>query len=376
MGSRNDPAGAWGLSHFLEHTLFKGTRKRRSYHINRRMEAVGGDLNANTTKEFTTLIATAPRGNLGRSAELVSDLVRHSQFPEGEIAKEREVVCDEIDSYRDSPPDVAFDDFDDMIFGGTALGHNILGTRASVRRLTSEQCRGHLERYYRPERMCVFYSGPMGMEHVREVVEKYFGDMERGGEAITDVPTVDLGQPFAVERHGRAHQVNTVTGARVCAYGHEDCVALKLLADILGGPGLNSRLYTALREREGLVYGIDASVNLYSDAGTFVISYGCDPGDNGRCLELVWEELEKVCEGGLTARQLRGAQKQYAGQMIVGAESRAEVVMGHAQGLLLSGRVMTDAQWRERLMGLTAAEVMRVAERYLRAGRFSTLTVG
>lgn len=371
-GSRDEAPGLYGLAHFVEHTVFKGTSKRRACHINGRMEAVGGDLNAFTTKEETAIYTVFPRGNLSRAVELVADLATNSVFPARELEKEREVVSDEIDSYLDSPSEAVFDDFEDIFFRGSQLGHNILGPAGNLPLFTSEKCRGWLSGCYTAPRTIAFYYGPANPAKVAAMVGRYFEAYPAAGTPLSRVAPVSR-PAFNELKEIDSHQSHTVIGAAIPSVYSEERHAIGLAANILGGPGMNSRLNVALRERRGLVYSVEASANLMTDCGLFAVYYGCDPDDNARCRDLVLSELERLACEPMTQRALRAAKKQYLGQLQVSADSSEQSILSAARSMLYFGSVASDTERAARIEALTPDDILRAAS-YLTNP--SSLTLG
>lgn len=370
-GSRDERPGEYGLAHFVEHTIFKGTRRRRAWHILNRMELVGGELNAYTTKEETMLYSTFPAGNLERAADLIADLVEDSQFPAVEIDRERLVVADEIDSYLDVPAEGIFDDFEDLIFAGSPLGHNILGNEKELEGFSTDVCRGYLTRFYTPGEMVVFYSGPETSAKVLRTVEKCFRsltrpDTPRGREVPVVVPEFDQ------ERQIDSHQAHTVMGARVPGMLDSGRYAMALLTNMLGGPGMNSLLNVALRERRGLVYTIDAGTTMMSDTGLFTIYFGCDREDVGRCRRLVNNVIGDIADKGVTPSKLAEAKKQYLGQLAVASVNTEQNALSMARSTLYRGSVVTSAQVRAEI---EAVDVARLRDCALRLTSLSRLTM-
>lgn len=373
VGSRDEAEDCNGLAHFVEHTIFKGTRRRRSWHISNRMEAVGGELNAYTTKEETVLYTVAPAGNLARSVDLIGDLIAGSIFPLAELNREREVVLDEINSYLDSPADAIFDDFDDLIFSGSRLGHNILGDSESIARFTPEVCRRYLDDFYTPDEMVFFYKG-------KEKAEKVFLAVERSVLGALNHTSRDrnrvippIVKPFDVCRQVDSHQSHIIIGGRVPGRMTEERYAVSLMTNILGGPGMNSLLNQALRERRGLVYTIDATTALYSDCGVFTIYFGCDGNDVKRCRRLVADILRRMAEERMSNRRLEMARRQYLGQLIVAGESREQSTLSVARGTLLNGRAVEAHEVIEAVNAITPDDILRVAS-YIAPDLCSTLT--
>ena len=372
-GSRDEQPGEYGLAHFVEHTIFKGTARRRPHHIINRMESVGGELNAFTSKEETYVYSAFPAGNLPRAMELVADLMQNSVFPAAELDRERSVVGEEIDACLDTPAERVYDDFEDMVFAGSQLGHNILGSADTLAGFSSEGCRRWIERNYTAGRMTAFYYGAVAPARVCRALERLFGDV-RCGEA----PRRTAPAPVAVfgeRRRVDSHQANTVVGARVGGIYSPDRHALALVVNILGGPGMNSRLNVALRERRGLVYSVEASLTRFTDCGLFTVYYGCDPADNDRCLELVRTQLRVIAERPLTPAALRAAKKQFLGQVQLSAVNVEQTVMNAARSVMFRGEVAPAEELVRRVEAVTADDVMRVAAD-LRPECCSWLTLG
>lgn len=370
VGARDEAPHLHGLAHFVEHTIFKGTSRRRAWHILNRMEAVGGELNAYTTKEETVVYTAFPGGNPARAADLVADLVGDSQFPAAQIEKEREVVADEIDSYLDTPADAVFDDFEDALFAGSSIGHNILGTAESLRTFDTATCRRWLRDYYTPDNMVAFYAGPWSPERAIAVIERAFAPLT--GRRVPLVPTsVPLNAPFDIVRDIASHQCHTVVGARTCGLADPAHYTLGLLTNILGGPGMNSLLNVELRERRGLVYTVEASTGLFSDCGSVAIYYGCDPEDDARCRRLVAGVIARVADGSITARALERYKKQYLGQMIVGSVSLENRILGIARQTQFRGRALTETEVRAAIRSVTPAALASCAAALLPASTLS-----
>lgn len=374
VGSRDERPGEEGLAHFVEHTIFKGTNRRRSWHIINRMEAVGGELNAYTTKEETTIYSAFPIGNLDRAAELIADLTIGSVFPQAQIDKEREVVAEEIDSYLDSPAEAVFDDFEDLIFSGTPLGHNILGNRHALATFDSAKCREFLHRFYVAGNMVFFYAGPAAPDRVFRVVEKHFTPLPDAEINRHDTPLPNQ-PPFRNRRDDQDnHQAHNIIGARVCSIHSPARHSVALLNNIIGGPGMNSRFNIILREKRGLVYTVDSSTSIMTDAGLLTIYFGCNPDDIDRCVNLIFSELRKLAENPLTDRVLQAAKRQYIGQMIVSAASIEQLILSAARATLLLGNARTISQTAAAINNLTPADIQTAAQT-LHPTRCSLLTL-
>lgn len=371
-GSR-DERSRYGLAHFVEHTIFKGTRHRSSWHISNRMESVGGELNAYTSKEETVVYTAAPAGDPGRALELLADLIRYSVFPAAELDKEREVVCEEIKSYLDSPSDSVYDEFEELIYAGSPLAHNILGSESSVHTLTGEDCRGFIDDFYTPDNMVLYIADPSEERKIEALAEKYFGGLSlRRNGPERRVPEM---VPEFHEVHDRGgFQAHTLMGARVCSRDSCDRFALFLLNNYLGGPCMNSRLNQELRERRGYVYTVDSTVALMSDCGLLEIYFGSDKEHVGKCRNLVMRELENIAEKPISSAKFERIRRQYIGQLLLTTDHRESMAMSMAKSLLYYGEVH-DAGWTSQQMRMVTAEQVRdMARRVLEAG-VSTLTV-
>lgn len=358
-GSRNETSGLEGLAHFVEHTIFKGTTKRSSWHINNRMESVGGELNAFTTKTDTVFYTVFPNGQLARAVELLADLAINASFPDRELDKERGVVAEEIDSYRDQPADAVFDDFEDKIYVGTPYGHNILGTRKTIAGFDHDVCRSWLERFFCNENMVFFYAGRQGEARVRQLINRFF---------TVDKPRVDKlvqsTSSSSTPNHLRdTHQAHTVMGCRLPKLLFRERLALSLLTNMLGGPGMNSLLNIELRERRGLVYSVESSVSYWPDCATFTVYYGCDSSDNILCHNLVNEMINRLACEPLSPRALKAAARQYKGQMLIATQNITDHVIARARARLLHGSALSTEEIASAIDTLTPENLLKAAER-------------
>ena len=361
VGSRDESPELYGMAHFVEHTIFKGTRRRRSWHILNRMETVGGELNAYTTKEETVVYTTFPAGEIARAIDLVADLVMDSQFPASEIEKERQVVADEIDTYLDIPSEGIFDDFDELVFAGSPLAHSILGSRETLAGFSTDVCRRWLETRYTPGRMVLFYSGAENPDRFIRLAERCFGALTCPDMPL-DRSVPPIVAPFETERSNGTHQAHTLMGARVGGLALPMRYALSLLTNILGGHGMNSQLNVALREKRGLVYTIDASTSLMTDCGLFCVYFGCDPEDTDRCVRLVKETVGRFADSEMSLRQLDKAKRQYLGQMTVGSTNTEQAALGMARATLHRGHAMTRTEIEEAILAVTPTQIKECAE--------------
>lgn len=372
-GSRDDLSGLYGTAHFVEHTIFKGTAHRSSWHISNRMESVGGELNAYTTKEETVIYTNAPRGYVERSFELLSDLVSYANFPANEVDKEREVVIEEINSYLDSPADSVFDEFEDRMYNGSGVGHNILGTTESVKGLKSQNCRAFIDTFYTPVNMVLYCSDPSTHDRIERLAMKYFGHLTHPSiECQRTTPVVNPVFNEVINRNG--HQTHTLMGTRFSNRSDSRRFALFLLNNKLGGPCMNSILNQELREKKGYVYTVDSVVSLMSDCGHLAIYFGCDDSNVKKCTQLVKAEVEKLANSPMKAKVFEMAKRQYVGQLLVSSDHRESCAMNTGKSILYYNEVH-DINWTsERILSLTAEDVRAVAEDIMKSG-FSVLTL-
>lgn len=359
-GSRDDLPGKAGLAHFVEHTIFKGTKHRRSWHILNRMERVGGELNAYTTKEGTALYSIFPCEHFERAIELIADLVANSQFPEKELEKEREVVLEEIDSYRDSPMEAVYDDFEDMLFAGSSLGHNILGTERDLENITPEDCRFYLDTQYVPENMVFFAMGNIKTERVFRMAEKYLGVLNHKLERATRTMPVDT-PVFRKTVNIDSHQAHTIMGKRIFSMYDERKYAAFLLNNIIGGPGMNSLLNVAIREKRGYVYTVESSLSLLSDCGLFEVYFGSDERHVAPSLKIIGHIIEELVSKPLSEKALLSAKKQYLGQLLVSGENKESMALSIGKSFLFHNCIMSDGELAERINALTPQQLMDCA---------------
>lgn len=365
-GSADESPDTYGLAHLVEHTIFKGTLRRRPWHIINRMEAVGGELNAFTTKEETTVYTIFPQGAAARAIELIADLAINSQFPNAELDKEREVVIDEINSYRDTPSEAIYDDFEDMVYAGSPLGHNILGSAESVAKLGSKDCRDFLHRHYTVANTVVFYSGPQAAGRIASFVERCFEGLPHGESTkpATECHFVNASSEVTIDG---LHQSHVLLGIEVESLYGEGRSADGLFSNLLGGPGMNSLLNVELRERRGLVYTVESSLTRFKTSGLMTIYFGCDPEDVDRCLELCKRTAQKLADTPTDTleRQLARAKRQWLGQLAIGSENRENRIMGAARALLQTKHIITDAEAVEHIQAVNADQIKVRAEALL-----------
>ncbi|MDL2243226.1 insulinase family protein [Bacteroidales bacterium OttesenSCG-928-J19] len=373
-GTRDEMAHEFGLAHFVEHMLFKGTDKRKSWHIINRMENVGGEINAYTTKEETFLYTVCLAEDYERAMELLGDLINHSTFPDSEIEKEREVVIDEINSYLDTPSELIYDEFENIVFDQTALGHAILGDEESLNTFSSGSCRDFVNRHYQPDNRIFFSVGRTPWKRVIRVAEKYLGDTQVAPSLITSKETLTPASiPGFIRREKDLHQCHVMIGARAYSLYDPNRLALYLLNNILGGPGMNSRLNISLREKNGLVYTVDSSVTSYSDTGILNIYFGCDKDSRDKCIRLVNKELRRFRDVRLTTSQLNAAIKQWKGQLGIGTDHRESRALALGKAFLHHKKYDDLAETYRKIDRITAQQVLAIANELLDESKLFTL---
>ena len=396
VGTRNEEPAYNGLAHLNEHMLFKGTEKRGAASINNLLENVGGELNAYTTKEETVVHATVLKEDLRRAVELLLELLFTSTYPDKELLKEREVVYEEIISYKDSPADSIYEDFECRLFEGHPLQYPILGTRKTLSRIESSTLKEYLHKWFVPDNMAISVVADMEESQVVKIVERALRkycpgqhcDIIRestlqplvagtaGGRTAGEAAPLDWTPvpPFRIEINKKHHQAHCIIGTRAYSYTQErERLALALLANILGGPAMNARLNTVLREKNALVYTVEACFNPYSDTGLFTIYFGCDKPLVERSLRLVRKELERVIEAPLSSRALANAKKQLLGQLAIASDNSEAQCLSMGKSMMIFGYIEPMETTRSKIESLTAAELQRVAQEILAWDNLSIL---
>ena len=371
-GTRDENEQEQGMAHFVEHLIFKGTKKRHAWHILNRMENVGGDLNAYTNKEETVIYSAFLTEHFPRAAELLADIVFHSTFPQHEIDKEVEVIIDEIQCYEDSPSELIFDDFEELLFPQHPLGRNILGKPDLLRNFTSKDALTFTSRFYTPANMIFFVQGNIDFRKVVRIIEKVTSDVPyQDTERKRTAPFTYVPQTLTL--HKDTHQAHVMIGSRGYNAYNEKRTGLYLLNNLLGGPGMNSRLNVALRERRGLVYNVEANLTSYTDTGVFCIYFGTDPQDVDRCIRLVHKELKKLRENKLSISQLAAAKKQIIGQIGVAGDNFENNALDMGKTFLHYGRFEETKEVFKRIEALTAEHLLEVANEMFDENHLSTL---
>ena len=371
-GTRDEAENEQGMAHFVEHLIFKGTRKRKAWHILNRMENVGGDLNAYTNKEETVIYSAFLTEHFGRALELLADIVFHSTFPQNEIEKETEVIIDEIQSYEDTPSELIFDDFEDMIFRNHPLGRNILGRPDLLKKFRSEDAMAFTSRFYQPSNMVFFVLGDFNFQKIVRQVEKLLVDLPLVTvENQRTMPPLYVPEQLVV--HKETHQAHVMIGSRGYNAYDDKRTALYLLNNILGGPGMNSRLNVSLRERRGLVYTVESNLTSYTDTGAFCIYFGTDPEDVDTCLKLTYKELKRMRDVKMTSSQLMAAKKQLIGQIGVASDNNENNALGMAKTFLHYNKYESSESVFRRIEALTAEGLLEVANEMFAEEYLSTL---
>ena len=371
-GTRDEAENEQGMAHFVEHLIFKGTEKRKAWHILNRMENVGGDLNAYTNKEETVVYAAFLKEHLERARELLGDIVFHSTFPQHEIEKETEVIIDEIQSYEDTPSELIFDDFEDMIFRNHPLGRNILGKPELLRSFRTEDVLSFTRRFYQPGNMVFFVQGQYDFKKIIRLVEKYLSDIpDVRVENRRTPPPLYMPEHLTVSRD--THQAHVMMGSRGYNAYDDKRTALYLLNNVLGGPGMNSKLNVSLRERRGLVYNVESNLTSYTDTGAFCIYFGTDVDDMDTCLKLTYKELKRMRDVKMTSSQLAAAKKQLIGQIGVASDNFENNALGMAKTYLHYHKYESSELVFKRIEELTAEQLLEVANEMFAEEYLSTL---
>ena len=397
-GTRNEEPGEEGLAHFCEHVTFKGTERRKAWHILNCLESVGGDLNAYTNKEGTVYYSAILKEHIARAVDLLTDIVFHSVYPQAEIDKEVEVICDEIESYNDSPAELIYDEFENIIFKGSPLGHNILGTAEQVRSFKTEDALRFTRKLYRPDNAIFFAYGDIDFNKLVRLLKKSFLSEERRvkseettfgdrRESQFNSPEAQAqfniqhstfntqhsfeGQTIVMQKN--THQAHVMIGTLAYDVNDSRRMPLYLLNNMLGGPGMNAKLNLALREHNGLVYTVESTMVAYGDTGVWSIYFGCDEHDVKRCLRLVRKELDKFMQKPLSEAQLKAAKKQIKGQVGVACDNRENFALDFGKSFLHYGWEKNVDRLYEQVDEITAEQIQAVAQELFDKDRLTTL---
>jgi predicted Zn-dependent peptidase len=371
IGSRHETEQEQGLAHFIEHTLFKGTNKRTSREILTRLESVGGELNAYTSREETVVYASFLSKHSKRALEMLSDIVFNSTFPEKELEKEKEVVIDEIDSYLDTPSEQIFDDFEEHLFPNQPFGANILGTPEKVKSFTQKQILHFIASHYHPENMVVSYAGSMSFENVKKQIERCF-PLNVNISSFATVPA-KASEKFTLHVKKPVHQLHCIMGNIAPSIHSADRTAMTLLNNYLGGPAMSSVLNMALREKNGLTYNNESHYEAYSDTGIFLIYIGTEKRNIKKCLNIIHKELKNICSKPLSRSVLSQIKQQYCGQIAVASDSGLNQMISIGKDLLHTGKVMQIDDLFNKINEVSAEDILKVACQYLDIDCLNTL---
>ncbi|WP_448702045.1 M16 family metallopeptidase [Mucilaginibacter sp. AW1-3] len=371
-GARDEAPGKDGLAHFIEHLLFKATERRNTEQILNRLELVGADLNAYTTKEYTCIHASFLKQHLERAIDLTEDIVFHSTFPEEELVKEKSVILDEIASYLDQPDEAIQDDFEDVLFKDHPLGRNILGTAASVNALAKADITKFIAQNYNTHQMVFAVLGEYDFKKLIKLGEKYFGQVKENTTGKNRVkPDVTLS---SIARFSKPiSQTHGVIGGQAYAAADHKKNGLLLLNNILGGMGMSSRLNLQIREKYGIAYTIESNYSPFSDTGIFSIYFGTDTEKAERAIKLIHKELKKLREQKLGTLQLHQAKQKFAGQIALGEENRIGLIIAMAKSLLDFGYVDSIEEIFAKINAVTADEMQAIANEVFDPARLTTL---
>jgi predicted Zn-dependent peptidase len=371
-GTRDEEEENTGLAHLIEHCIFKGTKTKSSLSILNSIDSVGGELNAYTTKEETCVYVSCGASYFERALDLLSDITLNSRFPEKEIAKEKEVIFDEIQSYRDSPSEQIQDDFEAQIFRHHPLGRNILGEAEHMRKVESSALKTFVQKHYKGRKVVFSSSGNISERRLKQLCHKYLDKFGQAQEDDSRTPFTEY-KPSNVQEVRDTHQAHCLLGNQAYSSGHKDRVALILLNNLLGGPAMNSRLNLGIREKYGITYSLESSYVPYSDDGIFSLYFGTDATQLGQTLSLVHKELKKLRDRKLTSTELDNAKEQLCGQVALSQEGRLSAVIGNAKNILTFDRTDTLAGWLKKIKRVPASQMLEIANEIFDEKKLSML---
>ncbi|WP_343747722.1 pitrilysin family protein [Fluviicola sp.] len=371
-GSRFEEEHEVGLAHFLEHSIFKGTEKRKAFHILSRLDSVGGELNAYTTKEEICLYASFVKSHLNRAAELLSDIAINSNFPEKEIQKEKEIVLDELNSYLDNPSDKIFDDYEALIFPNHPLGNNILGTPESVQSFGRESLKRYVDKFFFTENTVLSFVGDIPLNTLVKCLEKHFHSMP-GGKIKAVPKTFDTYMPVKKRVEEGNYQAHAIIGGLAPGYNSDHRRGMTMLTNVLGGPAMNSRLILSVREKYGYTYNIEAQYSPYPDLGYWSIYFGTDQKYVAKTMKIIYAELKKLREIPLTSKQLQQAKEQLKGHIALSLDSNVGLMQGLGKSLLLFNQIDTIQEMYASIDRLTSEELQEIAQLYFKEEHLSEL---
>lgn len=371
-GSRDEEAAQMGLAHFIEHLIFKRTKKRSTSQILNRLESIGADLNAYTTKEYTCVHASFLHPYLDRTLELFNDIIFHSTFPEEEMEKEKGVILDEITSYLDQPEEAINDDFEDLLFAGHSLGRNILGTPETVSNLSREDILSFAKAKYRTDQIVVGVIGNYSLKKLIKIGERYFADVpENNAERKRELPLINM--PFSEVVDKQISQSHCMMGLQTYSLHHPYKTGLLLLNDVFGGSGMSSILNLKVREKHGIAYTVESAYSPLSDTGIFAIYFGTDKEKTERAQQLIRKEMKKLRTKPLTAVQLHKAQNKFIGQIALGEENRIGLIIAMAKSLLDYGHIDSLENVFHKIREVSVAEMSAIVADVFDEEKWSTL---
>lgn len=374
-GTRNEKPGDEGLAHFCEHVTFKGTQTHTSTAIINKLESVGGDLNAFTNKEDTVFYSAIPVEHFAKAVDVLSDIVFYSIFPQAEIDKEVEVICDEIESYNDSPAELIYDEFENLVFKGHPLGHNILGSADRVRSFATADAMRFTQQYYRPDNAIFFVYGNIDFKRLVKTLEKLTPKQQQESLAVEAQMVANGRLPELTILNRDTHQAHVMIGNRAYSATHPLRIPLYLLNNMLGGPGMNARLNVILRERRGLVYSVESSMVCYGDTGLWAVYFGCDPHDVNRCVRLVKGEFNRLMEKPLSEKTLAAAKKQIKGQLAVACDNNENFAIDFGKSFLHFGDEKDIEKLYQKIDAVTAEQIQQVAKEIFDKDSLATLVI-
>jgi len=371
-GSRDEKKNEHGLAHFIEHSVFKGTKKRRAFHVLSRIEGVGGELNAYTTKEETVLYSTFLNEYYERAAELLGDILLNSVYPEKELEREKEVIFEEINSYKDSPSDLIFDEFEELVYNGHPIARNILGTRKNILKFNREFILRFIRNNYHTNQIVISSVGNFDFNELVKLLERNFGEMEEKPRTATREKFQNYSpQKRSIEKE--TYQSHCIIGNIAFDFQHPQRIVMVLLNNILGGQAMNSRLNLALRERRGMAYNVESGYTAYSDTGLFNVYFGTDKENLEKALSLVMKEFKLLRDTKLGTIQLSKAKKQLIGQIAISTESHEELMLAIGKSFLLYNKVDPLKVVFNKIEAITTSELLEVANVVLNENQMSTL---
>lgn len=371
-GTRDEPEGKEGLAHFIEHMIFKGTAKRKAYHILNRMESVGGDLNAFTTKEYTCIYTSFLDEWAARATELLADIVFNSTFPARELDKEKDIIIEEINSYLDTPSEQIYDDFEGALFRGHPMGRSILGTPEKIKSFTRDDLMSFYDNQYGPGQMVVCSVGRYDMPFLIKYLEQHFTGASECNNPDRKFPPQPAVFNNTVEK--KTYQSHTIIGSRAYSRNHPSRFAFGLLNNVLGGPGMNSRLNMSVREKHGYAYSVDSFYFPYSDTGVWGIYLGTDNGSTGKAISLIQKELKKLRNDKMGELQLARAKKQYRGQIAIAFDSNVNVMLSGGRSYLYDKRLLSVEDISKRIDDISVTDIMAIANEIFSPENLNTLT--